>query len=329
MEKRLLLAIVLSFVVLFGYQLLCSQEGRSDARPPAPTTAETDAPPRRRPRRPRLPRRTKRPRGEAPRPPLRAATPTAAAAAEIKTKIETSLFEAVWSNKGGVLLSWKLKKHLDEDKQPLELVPWRAETLGVHPFALLEDASGAVPTIDFAAIQADPLNASLLRASGRRSGPQGRREGRDPFPLLGRQGPRGREDLHLHRRDATISRPPSASCAAASRSRPRVLWGPGIGNPTAEELKKSFGAGGGMTALAGQERLPGRRGASIKPEQSLLNFAGLGGLRRQLFLRPVPARRRGRRGRLVRKDIGHGPRVLPGRQPARAGSSSGPRITTS
>ena len=94
------------------------------------------------------------------------AAPAVAAASEIKAQVDTSLFQAVWSNKGGVLLSWKLKKHLDDKKQPLELVPRITETLGIHPFSLLDETGAAAPSIDFAAIQANPLNASFYEIDG-------------------------------------------------------------------------------------------------------------------------------------------------------------------
>jgi YidC/Oxa1 family membrane protein insertase len=266
MEKRLLLAIVLSFAVLFGYSLLF-QKKTADVQIAGPAPAETTA---------------TAPSSAVPNPaPEKTApaggAPTAApalkptgAAGEVKTKIETSLFEAVWSNKGGVLVSWKLKKHLDDAKQPLELVPKAAETLGVFPFALLEDASSSLPALDFAALQADPLNAALYETSrtdfALQDGEKGElrfrySDGKDLeaekiYTFVG-----GRYDFQVSIR---ILR-------GGKAVEPRLLWGPGLGNPTAEDLKKSFGAGGGMTTLAATSvyRVDERK---YKPEQSLINF---------------------------------------------------------
>ena len=266
MEKRLLLAIVLSFAVLFGYQLLF-QKKTADVRSAGPAPAETTA---------------TAPSSAVPNPaPEKTASaggaPTAApalkptgAAGEVKTKIETPLYVAVWSNKGGVLVSWKLKKHLDDAKQPLELVPKAAETLGVFPFALLEDASSSLPALDFAALQADPLNAALYETSrtdfALQDGEKGElrfrySDGKDLeaekiYTFVG-----GRYDFQVSIR---ILR-------GGKAVEPRLLWGPGLGNPTAEDLKKSFGAGGGMTTLAATSvyRVDERK---YKPEQSLINF---------------------------------------------------------
>jgi YidC/Oxa1 family membrane protein insertase len=266
MEKRLLLAIVLSFAVLFGYQLLF-QKKTADVRSAGPAPAETTA---------------TAPSSAVPNPaPEKTApaggAPTAApalkptgAAGEVKTKIETSLYVAVWSNKGGVLVSWKLKKHLDDAKQPLELVPKAAETLGVFPFALLEDASSSLPALDFAALQADPLNAALYEASrtdlALQDGEKGElrfrySDGKDLeaekiYTFVG-----GRYDFQVSIR----------VLRGGKAVEPRLLWGPGLGNPTAKDLKNSFGAGGGMTALAATSvyRVDERK---YKPEQSLINF---------------------------------------------------------
>ncbi|MCX6559719.1 MAG: membrane protein insertase YidC [Candidatus Aminicenantes bacterium] len=268
--KRLLLAIVLSFVVLFGYQLLFNKKVPEPGIV-TPDTAQTVAAPGA--------VAAQNPPAGAPGEKSAAAktataslpvTPPAAAAAEIKTKVDTSLFEAVWTNKGGVLLSWKLKKHLDEKKQPLEMVPRLTETLGVHPLSLLEDAGGAVPTIDLPAVQADPLNASFYEVLGTdliiKDGQKGElrfrySDGKDIevekiYTFTG-----GKYDFQA---DIKVLR-------GGKPVEPRVLWGPGIGNPTAKELQKSFGVGGGMTALAGKNfyRVDERK---FKPERSVLNF---------------------------------------------------------
>ncbi len=63
--------------------------------------------------------------------------PTDAASIELKAEnaetitVATSLYTAQWTNKGGVLLSWKLHRHQDENKKDLELVPAAAAETGV------------------------------------------------------------------------------------------------------------------------------------------------------------------------------------------------------
>jgi YidC/Oxa1 family membrane protein insertase len=302
MEKRLLLAIVLSFAVLFGYQLLF-QKKPVEIPAAGPATAETTAPASAA----AVPGPT--PDKTAPGQPSSPAVPApkaSAAAGEIKTTIDTSLYQAVWSNKGGVLLSWKLKKHLDQARQPLELVPKAAEALGVFPFALLEDVSSAPPSLDYAALQASPLNASLYETAGSnavlKDGDTAEirfrySDGKDlevekVYIFTG-----GRYDFQTEVRCLRAGKPVET----------RVLWGPGIGNPTAEEMKKSFGAGGGMTAYA-STNIYRVDEAKYKPEQSLINFTAWSAYDDNYFCALfLPAGEAGSAA-LLRRDVEAGPR---------------------
>jgi YidC/Oxa1 family membrane protein insertase len=271
--KRLILAIVLSVVVLFGYQLLFVKKAPQPAvvNPAAPA-ASVEAP-------------GALPGGAAPanKPPADAgaakpaeqsaslsAAPAVAAASEIKAQVDTSLFQAVWSNKGGVLLSWKLKKHLDDKKQPLELVPRITETLGIHPFSLLDETGTAAPSIDYAAIQANPLNAAFYEIDGTDLVLKDGQKGSLRFRYADGQGLEV-EKVYTFTGGSYEFRTEIRAARSGKTLEPRVLWGPGIGNPTEEEIKKSFGGGGGMTALAGKNfyRVDERK---FKPERSVLNY---------------------------------------------------------
>jgi YidC/Oxa1 family membrane protein insertase len=302
MEKRLILAIVLSFAVLFGYQLLFQK--KAVEAPAAPTaTAETTTPASAAAVPGPAPDKTA-PDPKAPGA-VSAAKPVAAAG-ETKTTIDTPLYQAVWSNKGGVLLSWKLKKHLDEARKPLELVPKGAETIGVYPFSLLEDVSSAPPALDFAALQASPLNAALYEVTGsdavvkngqtvslryRYADGQGL-EVEKVYTFTG-----GRYDFQTEVRALRAGKPVET----------RLLWGPGIGNPTAEELKKSFGAGGGMTAFASNTVYRVDE-VKYKPEQSLVGYASWAAYDDNYFCALfLPAGESGT-ATLLKKDMENGPR---------------------
>jgi YidC/Oxa1 family membrane protein insertase len=58
---------------------------------------------------------------------------------EIQTVVENEFFRAVFSNRGGQLVSFKVKKHLEKDGRPVELVRHR-DTPGYYPF-LIESSS--------------------------------------------------------------------------------------------------------------------------------------------------------------------------------------------
>ena len=113
MERRVLLAIFLAFLVLYVWQALFVKpvpEARAGERPPS--TAATATPPgtvrNPAPRRPR--RRRSRQAGADSAP---AAAPLVARAAERDVRVETRDVIAVFTNRGARLKSWRLKHYLD------------------------------------------------------------------------------------------------------------------------------------------------------------------------------------------------------------------------
>jgi len=163
MEKRLIIAIVLSFLVLFGYQALFNKANKPAPKPPVPTEAAAV---------PAVPGTAgqapieTRPAAVETKPAPAAPAPSQAAVAgktESDIVVETPLYRAVWTNKGGVLKSWVLKEHMTrargnglsrffdkffgrqapkEPAQPLDLVPALAAETGRFPFSVgLDDAA--------------------------------------------------------------------------------------------------------------------------------------------------------------------------------------------
>src|SRR5262245_55362896 len=107
MEKRVLLAVILSFIVLYGYQALLPP-------PPKPTPAGQSPPKTAAPQ--NAPQATT-PGGAAPSAPaLEAPAPAApstlvADTAEREIIVENDSIRGVLSTRGGVLKSWRLKKY--------------------------------------------------------------------------------------------------------------------------------------------------------------------------------------------------------------------------
>ena len=148
MERRVLLAISLSFLVLFLYQAMFVPavppvtpgnvtSGPLTASPPAALSAPAGN------------------RSDAA--PLAPATPLAAVVVgedvERDITVETQKLRAVFTNRGARVKQWVLKDFRSDSGEPLDLVPARAETL---PFTLrVDDASTTVW-----------LNGALYRASG-------------------------------------------------------------------------------------------------------------------------------------------------------------------
>jgi YidC/Oxa1 family membrane protein insertase len=106
MERRVLLAVFLSFLVIYVYQALMPV--------PQPVQSRREpSPPAQGPRR----QATAQP-APPPLPP-----PLVAADREQEIVVETPAVRAVFTNRGGVLRSWRLKHYLDARGAPLELVP--------------------------------------------------------------------------------------------------------------------------------------------------------------------------------------------------------------
>ncbi len=125
MEKRVLLAIFLSFLVLFVYQALVVPP-----RPPGEQKAKTEPP------RPAV-EDERRPVASEPHAVL--APPAASAAAARPARdivVESDEVRAVVSTRGAVVTSWRLKKYLDERGEPLELVPVDLPGEQPRPFSL-------------------------------------------------------------------------------------------------------------------------------------------------------------------------------------------------
>jgi YidC/Oxa1 family membrane protein insertase len=130
MDKKFLLAIVLSFVVIYGWQVLFPP-------PPPPKPATQSQQPQ---------KVTSEPTGQAAPPATGATTPEPAQAPAAKPLIaasaaqdivvDTPAVHAIFTTKGGTLKSWRLKHYLDGLGAPLELVPQNIPN-AEKPFTLL------------------------------------------------------------------------------------------------------------------------------------------------------------------------------------------------
>jgi YidC/Oxa1 family membrane protein insertase len=133
MEKRVLLVIVLSFLVLYGYQAMFPPPPRPVSQ--TPPAAGPSAPAPSNPQQ-AAPTPSARPATEPPaQPPLEAQAPVSAQA-EREIVVESPAVHAVFTTRGGALKSWRLRHYLDANGEPLDLVPVKAPAGAVHPFTL-------------------------------------------------------------------------------------------------------------------------------------------------------------------------------------------------
>jgi YidC/Oxa1 family membrane protein insertase len=136
MERRLLLAIALTFIVLTAYQWLvpapqpAAPSSTPDATAPAaaPQSAGASSP------------------APAPTPaepaPLPAVAPVKADTAERTITVENGLVRAVFSNRGATLVAWELPTYSGPDGRPVDLVPQDVPPNQPKPFSLdLDDTT--------------------------------------------------------------------------------------------------------------------------------------------------------------------------------------------
>jgi YidC/Oxa1 family membrane protein insertase len=134
MERRVLLAVILSFVVLYGFQALFpSPPDQAGQKKPAEASKAATAP------------KAAAPETTNPTPSVQGEAPTATAAPEApgaptrELVVDNADVHAVFTSRGAVLRSWQLKKYRDAEQRPLELVAGHAPADSPLPFTLATD----------------------------------------------------------------------------------------------------------------------------------------------------------------------------------------------
>ena len=249
MEKRLLLAIVLSFLVLFLYQALFVKK-----QPPPEPSPEMVTEVKKKPALP--PPMEKAP--QTPQEPAEAVEfQPVSGEREDQIFVNTSLYRGVWSNKGGVLKSWRLKEYKDSDGEDLELVSARSEEIEIYPFFLKSDDPGFDRMI----------NSSLYNSSSRTLELTNGQSGILRFEYADDQGTRVEKIMTFQ--DGLYGFGIQINVwKNGQKIESDVLWGPSLGNPTLEEQKKRFGGSSGIAVHYGEKfvHIDERK---YKPEQSV------------------------------------------------------------
>jgi YidC/Oxa1 family membrane protein insertase len=221
-ERRLILAVALSLVVLTAYQLLFPP-----APPPAPTARPSAAPAGGAAASPS-------PAASVP-PPAAAATPAPAsprigADHEHGVEVDAPEVGVVFTNKGARVLSWKLKKYTDLQGKPEEMVlavrppqgappgPW-----GPRPLDLETGDADVDKRLREALFQA---STDVLRVAEGQDADLTFRWAEGDLDVS--KSVRFRSPGYLAAVSASVRR-------GGQRLAVKVLWGPGVGNPTSEE----------------------------------------------------------------------------------------------
>jgi YidC/Oxa1 family membrane protein insertase len=163
MERRVLLAIFLSFLVLYAYQALvvrtppaapASEAGTtaSSAGSPSPASGPASA--------------ASAPAGSPTDPGAPTATPVVGETSERDIRVETPEVVAVFTNRGARLKSWRLKKFKDDKGEPLEIVAGDLQSGQPLPFTLATEDPALTKTLNEALYSATGTGSGPLDASG-------------------------------------------------------------------------------------------------------------------------------------------------------------------
>ncbi len=255
MEKRILLAIVLSFLVLVLYQILFVKKTPSpETTPEKPVKVEKklqkEVPSETQPSPSAVPEEKEEKKVLEP------------VSGEVQEQIfiDTSLYQAVWSNKGAVLRSWRLKKYKDVEKEDLELVSSHSKEIDRYPLSVYTDD----PSFD------ERINNAIFSFSSPKIELKGGQKEELRFQYADEKGNRV-EKIFIFQ-DGRYSFDIKINIwKNAQKIEPQLLWGPSLGNPTPSTTKRRFGGGSGIAVFAANK--VHRQGEkNFKPEESLLNF---------------------------------------------------------
>ena len=231
MERRAALAIGLSLLILYLYQAFVLKPGTPV--PPAQTSAPASAPAA------TSPGGTPSSASQASAP-VETARPAAVVSesAERRIVVDNGKVEAIFSNRGGRLLSWRLKSYLDATKQaPVDLVPADIPANLPRPFSLaLGDAqlsSRANEGLYRVTVNGGDAGATLDVTGEKKT---------LVFEFEDDGGLKVRKEVALEPQSYLLTLTTSVS-NAGRQLKPTIQWGPGLGDVGAASAGGSFFTG--------------------------------------------------------------------------------------
>ena len=221
MERRVFIAIILSFVVLYVYQAMFVT-----TPPPAPATQATQAAPAAVP-----PATVAAPAPEATTPEPDAPAASVFESSEREITVDTATVQAVLTNRGGRLLHWRLRDYRDALGQQVDLIPGDLPSGEQLPFALRVDD---VPITT-------RLNSAIYRVSGDTGGHLDATTAPATltFEYEDASGLKVKKDLRFDPRDYIIEFSAHVDSSGTALN-PAVIWGPGLGDASPIAVNSGF-----------------------------------------------------------------------------------------
>ena len=163
-----------------------------------------------------------------------ASAPVTADDRERTIVVDTGKVEATFTNRGGRVLHWRLKDHLDEKGGPIDLVPSNLPADQAHPFSL------KLPSADLSRV----ANSALYSVSGDADGTVDATttDGRVLFVYEDASGFAVRKEFRFERGSYIVV----ANIAVTNRDTAvpvTIDWGPGLGDLGAKSAGGSFFTG--------------------------------------------------------------------------------------
>jgi len=222
MERRVFVAILLSFAVLYGYQALFVPPQKPAVNVVEPKERPAQTAPQ------ATPQVVEQPPAEA--------EPAAKVSdsAERLIVVETSTSEVVLTNRGGRVLHWRLKDYRDAQGNPVDLVPSSVPEDQPKPFTLVVDDAALTRR----------LNNALYRVSGDAGGrvDASKQPGTLSFEFADAAGVRVRKDFRFDPKNYVVAF--STDVVNGDRAlNPTIAWGPGLGDAGATAGGGSFFTG--------------------------------------------------------------------------------------
>ena len=221
MEKRVLLAVILSFVVLYAFQALYPPPKPQPARPSSSAQSPAASPGAAPPAGAAAPavapaQASPQPGAERPAP---AAAPLVADSAERDITVENAVVQAVFTTRGGVLKSWRLKKYYDAAGQPLELVPHSVPAGTPRPFTLQVPDAAASTTLANGLFKPSADRVEVASGSGSLA-----------FDYQDASGLTARKNFVFSDQSPYVVEFSATVSQGGKPVVPTILWGPGIGS---------------------------------------------------------------------------------------------------
>jgi YidC/Oxa1 family membrane protein insertase len=238
MERRVLLAITLSFLVLFLFQRFVMPPAAPASAPQSPGATVGQAPVAAGNATPSAPSSTSAGATIAPVATAQPAAPetTVGETSEREIVVETTTVRAVFTNRGARLLHWTLKAFRSDEGAPLDLVPESAGPDAVKPFSLVVDDPAVSARLNNAIYRVStgdkPLD-SLAQVNATAS-PQS-----IVFEMAGADGLTVKKMFSVEPGGYLIGFSTVVQLGA-TRLNPAIHWGPGLGDDIARSPPSSF-----------------------------------------------------------------------------------------